>query len=585
MPRNPGTGVYEQPAPDVITTTTIESTVYNGFVNDVETDLNAPRPIVAGGTGANNATQARDNLKAEVRTVLVTNFDTQIWESGSFYTNTSPTGGPVAGHAFTGTAQVHGDPQHITITARDIMDTVANPGRSYARQRLSGVWGPWRQDNVSFVTGSSGISSETADMFVGLTGTSPGSSFIVNSESDATGVSLLQVNRTGATLIKSPMTVQSVGTTFAALTLDAGNGQSDIFWNAAGAVPSWLLRNDGTTGNFNIFRYVGGTLSGSPLGITKSDGTVTIGTLSVAGTGTFTGLLTANGGVTVNGSVSVSSLGVAGNATVGGTTTLTGLLTANGGLAVNGSASVSSLGVAGNATVGGTTTLTGLLTANGGLAVNGSTSTSSLGVAGAATVGTTLGVTGNTTIGGTTTTKSTLNIDSTGAGNNPSLILRDQVGTIAGYYYWDRTLDVIGAQHYSGTSLLIGAGGLQANHNACNKPAGGPWGTISDERIKVVHGDYQHGLEQVLALHPVIYSFNQASMHKDLMDKQFVGLIAQEAEVPMPEMVTQGEGLVGDKVVTDLRTLDTGPLIYALVNAVKTLTARIEALEVAQAPP
>ena len=50
----------------MITATTIESAVYNGFVNDVETDLNTPRPVVAGGTGATNATQARDNLEAEV---------------------------------------------------------------------------------------------------------------------------------------------------------------------------------------------------------------------------------------------------------------------------------------------------------------------------------------------------------------------------------------------------------------------------------------------------------------------------------------------------------------------------------------
>ena len=45
MPRNPGTGVYSKPSPDVITSTTIESTVYNTFVGDVETDLNLPRPV------------------------------------------------------------------------------------------------------------------------------------------------------------------------------------------------------------------------------------------------------------------------------------------------------------------------------------------------------------------------------------------------------------------------------------------------------------------------------------------------------------------------------------------------------------
>ena len=54
MPRD-GSGVYSQPYPDVVSGTTIESAKYNGNVNDVEQDLNTPRPIVAGGTGATNA--------------------------------------------------------------------------------------------------------------------------------------------------------------------------------------------------------------------------------------------------------------------------------------------------------------------------------------------------------------------------------------------------------------------------------------------------------------------------------------------------------------------------------------------------
>jgi hypothetical protein len=50
------------PGTDGVPNATISSTAYNNFVHDVETDLNTPRPIVAGGTGANNATQAKINL-------------------------------------------------------------------------------------------------------------------------------------------------------------------------------------------------------------------------------------------------------------------------------------------------------------------------------------------------------------------------------------------------------------------------------------------------------------------------------------------------------------------------------------------
>jgi hypothetical protein len=55
--------------------------------------------------------------------------------------------------------------------------------------------------------------------------------------------------------------------------------------------------------------------------------------------------------------------------------------------------------------------------------------------------------------------------------------------------------------------------------------------------------------------------------------------MAQMVEPVMPEMVNQISGTIDGKEVSDLHTLDTGPLIYALVNAVKTLTARIEQLE------
>lgn len=62
MPRS-GSGVYSVPpgtygVPDE----TVASTPYNSNIDDVATDLNTPRPIVAGGTGATSAAQALTNL-------------------------------------------------------------------------------------------------------------------------------------------------------------------------------------------------------------------------------------------------------------------------------------------------------------------------------------------------------------------------------------------------------------------------------------------------------------------------------------------------------------------------------------------
>lgn len=109
-----GSGIYHQPFPDVAPGTTIESAVYNGFTRDVEQDLNAVRPIIAGGTGANNAQTARTNLKAEVSSQQVTNYDTHPFESGSFFSDSAATGAPSA--FASGVAMVYG-PSEITLEA------------------------------------------------------------------------------------------------------------------------------------------------------------------------------------------------------------------------------------------------------------------------------------------------------------------------------------------------------------------------------------------------------------------------------------------------------------------------------------
>lgn len=62
MPRN-GQGVYSLPPNTAaVAGQTIESAPYNTVNNDIANDLNAARPVTAGGTGATNAADALDNL-------------------------------------------------------------------------------------------------------------------------------------------------------------------------------------------------------------------------------------------------------------------------------------------------------------------------------------------------------------------------------------------------------------------------------------------------------------------------------------------------------------------------------------------
>lgn len=62
MPRN-GSGVFSAPPGTLATTlTTIKSPEYNAFVNDLVSDANAARPIVAGGTGGTSVSTAQSAL-------------------------------------------------------------------------------------------------------------------------------------------------------------------------------------------------------------------------------------------------------------------------------------------------------------------------------------------------------------------------------------------------------------------------------------------------------------------------------------------------------------------------------------------
>jgi hypothetical protein len=66
MPRN-GSGIFSAAEPAVVTQTTIESAVFNNVIQDIVTDLNAARPISAGGTGAATAGGARTALDVAQR--------------------------------------------------------------------------------------------------------------------------------------------------------------------------------------------------------------------------------------------------------------------------------------------------------------------------------------------------------------------------------------------------------------------------------------------------------------------------------------------------------------------------------------
>jgi hypothetical protein len=144
MPRD-GSGIYTTPpGTTAVPDTTIESAKYNNNVADVAADLNAPRPIVAGGTGAASAATARTNLKAEVAGQQVTNYDTHVWENGSFWSVGGATNAPDPAHGFAGSCTIYDvgtSSNFIAIEARDVSQTPV--GTLYVRMKSGGTWSGW----------------------------------------------------------------------------------------------------------------------------------------------------------------------------------------------------------------------------------------------------------------------------------------------------------------------------------------------------------------------------------------------------------------------------------------------------------
>lgn len=108
------------------------------------------------------------------------------------------------------------------------------------------------------------------------------------------------------------------------------------------------------------------------------------------------------------------------------------------------------------------------------------------------------------------------------------------------------------------------------------KASGTTWANPSDERLKDIQGDYTEGLDAILGLQPRVFQFKPET---GLPVVDLVGLIAQEAEEFMPDLVTTAPGVLGTIELADMKTLDASNITWALLNAVKELSAKCDALE------
>jgi len=140
---------HRPPGTDGIPNYTIESAKYNANVADVEQDLNLPRPIVAGGTGANNAHDAMIALSGEIASQVVTNYDSFPFEAGSFLSAPGATGEPIPGSGFYTSGICHkASGTSMVLEAYVYNQGGTNPVRKFTREKWV-TWEPWKQAAMS----------------------------------------------------------------------------------------------------------------------------------------------------------------------------------------------------------------------------------------------------------------------------------------------------------------------------------------------------------------------------------------------------------------------------------------------------
>jgi Chaperone of endosialidase len=618
MPRDTS-GVYFRPAGiDGIPNHSIESAKYNLNVADVETDLNTPRPIVAGGTGATSASGARVAIGAEVGAQVVSNYDSHTFENGSFVSFTGATAAPTAGDNFTGSCVLlTPDRQFIALQA------ISMAGVPYLRLRTSGAWQPWQlssdPNKVSkagdTMTGGLILNNGTTDS-PEIVWSVPGFSWAIDNLSgnlrfyDGGGPVRLNI-APGTGNVNISSTTASNSATTGALTVAGGVG---ISGNLAGTTfdfktgPNRHLAVRDNSSNTELFSATDGFaaysslwINGQPLSLNVSAGfDVAVGSggsgrLNVAyttgSTSPTTGALTCAGG-----------LGLQGNIYMGGDR-----IVASNGYLINQAANQVYLRSAQiNFQGAGGTPQYGVWNGTALYVQNTTASTSP--TTGALTVAGGIGCNANIEVGGSVNAAYGFYIRTAG-GTEGRLVVMNNVGTEKAYFGWFgddsvrmRSLVAAADVIISSSGIvtlgkgLIGRAGIAGAYdtNAHNfywtGSAGQMWidnsnfgniQTVCDYRIKKDVAPLDSTWAAVKALRPITYTQREYTppgaaqplfVNDNTWQWGFVAHELQETLLPSAASGTKDSP-------TDIQSPNMLAIVAALTRALQEAMARIEALE------
>lgn len=120
----------------------------------------------------------------------------------------------------------------------------------------------------------------------------------------------------------------------------------------------------------------------------------------------------------------------------------------------------------------------------------------------------------------------------------------------------------------------VGIGVTAPSHilqiNGQGRATSSAWATSSDSRLKDIDGKFEYGLKELLRINTVRFHYKKDNSLQLPTDKAFQGIIAQELQKVIPEAVT--------KMPDGYLTVSTDPVFWTMLNAIKELDAKVEAL-------
>jgi hypothetical protein len=140
----------------------------------------------------------------------------------------------------------------------------------------------------------------------------------------------------------------------------------------------------------------------------------------------------------------------------------------------------------------------------------------------------------------------------------------DMYGTNGTYYRCDN------AHFFTNRAATLNICRFQSSDGNCIN-ASGYWNIVSDISTKEAVEPYRAGLAELLALNPVSYRYTPGKNPFAIDGQRYYGLVAQEVEPILPEMVGRTED--------GLATVAPGHLVLVLISAIKELEARLAEVE------